>query len=62
MFRFTDVAAKLRSWWLVLSAEGVDVCDFDPGHDIAVSITGKPAEAGGDLARRPALVRRPAQR
>ena len=39
-FRFTDVSAKLRAWWLILSADGVDVCDFDPGHDIAVSITG----------------------
>ena len=42
-FRFVDVAAKLRSWWLVMTREEVDVCDFDPGHEVAVSVTGKPA-------------------
>jgi hypothetical protein len=39
-FRFVDVPAKIRNWWLVITAEDVDVCDFDPGYDVAVSVTG----------------------
>jgi len=39
-FRFLDVPAKERDWWLVLTAAAVDVCDFDPGYDVAVSVTG----------------------
>jgi DNA-binding HxlR family transcriptional regulator len=40
-FTFPDVPAKLRHWWLVLTAEEVDVCDFDPGYEVAVAITGR---------------------
>jgi DNA-binding HxlR family transcriptional regulator len=39
-FRFVDVPAKIRNWWLVITTEEVDVCDFDPGYDVAVSVTG----------------------
>lgn len=39
-FTFPDVASKLRHWWLLMSPDGVDVCDFDPGYEVAVSITG----------------------
>jgi DNA-binding HxlR family transcriptional regulator len=39
-FNFVDVPSKLRDWWLVLTPEAVDVCDFDPGYDVAVSVTG----------------------
>jgi len=39
-FRFVDVPAKIRDWWLVITEEEVDVCDFDPGYDVAVSVTG----------------------
>jgi hypothetical protein len=39
-FRFVDVPAKIRDWWLVITAVEVDVCDFDPGYDVAVSVTG----------------------
>jgi DNA-binding HxlR family transcriptional regulator len=39
-FRFVDVPAKRRSWWMVMTREEVDVCDFDPGHDVAVSVAG----------------------
>ena len=40
-FRFDDVGAKLRDWWLVMTeAEGVDVCDYDPGYGVNVSIAG----------------------
>jgi DNA-binding HxlR family transcriptional regulator len=39
-FRFLDVPARERDWWLVLTSAAVDVCDFDPGYDVAVSVTG----------------------
>ena len=39
-FRFNDVPAKIGNWWLVITAEEVDVCDFDPGYAVAVSVTG----------------------
>lgn len=39
-FQFPDVAPKLRRWWMVLTTEAVDVCDFDPGYDVAVTVTG----------------------
>ncbi len=36
-FDFTDVAARGRSWWVVIDGrEGVDLCDFDPGYDVRV--------------------------
>ena len=38
-FRFLDVPVKTRDWWLVITAEHVDVCDFDPGYEVAVSVT-----------------------
>lgn len=33
-FRFRDVARGQRDWWLVLSQDAVDLCDFDPGHPV----------------------------
>jgi DNA-binding HxlR family transcriptional regulator len=39
-FRFLDVPAKVRDWWLLITAEAVDVCDFDPGYEVGVSVTG----------------------
>jgi DNA-binding HxlR family transcriptional regulator len=27
-----------REWWLVMTRDGTDVCDFDPGYDVAVRI------------------------
>jgi hypothetical protein len=38
-FRFPDVAASARDWWLVITASDIDVCDVDPGHDVAVTVT-----------------------
>lgn len=37
-FRFTDVTPPARDWWLVITADGVDVCDFDPGYDVRVTL------------------------
>lgn len=38
-FDFPDVPAPVRSWWLVITAEDVDVCDTDPGHEATVTVT-----------------------
>jgi DNA-binding HxlR family transcriptional regulator len=37
-FRFADVPANARSWWLVIRPDQVDVCDADPGYEVAVTI------------------------
>src|SRR5579875_3903506 len=37
-FVFHDVPAQLRDWWLVVTAEDVDVCDIDPGHEVTVTV------------------------
>ena len=39
-FRFRDVTAGARVWWLVLTREAADVCDSDPGHEVDVTVTG----------------------
>lgn len=38
-FRFPDVPAGTRDWWLVITRAETDVCDEDPGYDVAVSVT-----------------------
>jgi DNA-binding HxlR family transcriptional regulator len=40
-FRFPDLPAKRRSWWVVLTPEAIDVCDFDPGYEVAGGVTGR---------------------
>jgi DNA-binding HxlR family transcriptional regulator len=37
-FRLRDVTPKASRWWLVVSDGEADVCDFDPGFDVAVTI------------------------
>jgi DNA-binding HxlR family transcriptional regulator len=37
-FVFTDVPGKARTWWLLIDPDGVDVCDFDPGHPVAATV------------------------
>lgn len=37
-FRFSDVPAHLRDWWLVITAAEADVCDVDPGHVVGVTV------------------------
>ena len=39
-FRFPDAAAGTRDWWLVINSQETDVCDADPGHPVAVTVTG----------------------
>lgn len=38
-FSFTDTPPSTRHWWILVKGGDVDVCDFDPGFQIAVSVT-----------------------
>jgi DNA-binding HxlR family transcriptional regulator len=38
-FSFTDVPRAERDWWLVITAQDADVCDYDPGFDVSVTVT-----------------------
>jgi DNA-binding HxlR family transcriptional regulator len=37
-FLLGDVPAGAQRWWLVLTAEDADACDFDPGFPVAVTV------------------------
>jgi DNA-binding HxlR family transcriptional regulator len=37
-FRLDGVAPKASRWWLVVSEGDADVCDFDPGHEVAATV------------------------
>ena len=39
-FRFPDLPSDLRDWWLVITRGEADVCDADPGYDVAVTVNG----------------------
>jgi len=38
-FRFPDVPASTRDWWLVITPDDADVCDANPGYQVAVTVT-----------------------
>jgi DNA-binding HxlR family transcriptional regulator len=38
-FRFPDVPAQTRDWWLVITSDAADVCDADPGYPVTVTVT-----------------------
>jgi DNA-binding HxlR family transcriptional regulator len=38
-FRFPEAPQGRRDWWLVVAQAETDVCDFDPGFEVAVTIT-----------------------
>ena len=37
-FVFPEAPPTDRRWWIMITGEGVDVCDQDPGHPVRVSI------------------------
>ena len=37
-FTFTDVPLASSRWWIVIYAGGIDVCDADPGFEVAVAV------------------------
>ena len=55
-FRFRDVPGAARSWWLVITADGVDLCDFDPDHPLGHRHRGATRGPRHGLAWRPELV------
>jgi hypothetical protein len=36
--RFDDVAAPVSRWWVCVTGDDVDICDADPGFDVAVTV------------------------
>jgi DNA-binding HxlR family transcriptional regulator len=38
-FAFADAPMGSRRWWLVITGDEVDVCDVDPGFEVAVAVT-----------------------
>ena len=38
-FRFPDARPDVRDWWLVITREETDICDIDPGFEVAVTVT-----------------------
>ena len=38
-FEFEDVASKVGRWWLCVSGDDVDICDYDPGFEVDATIT-----------------------
>jgi hypothetical protein len=39
-FVFPELPPPTRRWWLVITADGVDVCDHDPGFPERVGVEG----------------------
>ncbi|MDT5325967.1 MAG: hypothetical protein QOF25_3119, partial [Mycobacterium sp.] len=37
-FRLDGVAPKASRWWIVVAEGDADVCDFDPGYEVACTI------------------------
>ncbi|TFV92081.1 transcriptional regulator [Blastococcus sp. CT_GayMR20] len=37
-FVFPEMPSTCRRWWIVITADGVDACDFDPGHPVRVTV------------------------
>jgi DNA-binding HxlR family transcriptional regulator len=38
-FLYSDLSVTQKSWWLVVDSGGVDVCNFDPGHELDLVVT-----------------------
>ncbi len=38
-FRFPELRGKSAQWWMTLTAHDADVCDYDPGHAVDVTVT-----------------------
>jgi len=37
-FTFRDVVGPARAWWITIMGDEVDVCDFDPGYPVTVTV------------------------
>jgi DNA-binding HxlR family transcriptional regulator len=38
-FRLSGAPPKASSWWLMVADGGAEVCDFDPGYDVAATVS-----------------------
>jgi hypothetical protein len=38
-FRLSGVIAKASSWWLVVADGDADMCEHDPGYDVAATVS-----------------------
>lgn len=38
-FELTGVTPKASRWWLVVAEGRADICDFDPGYDVAATVS-----------------------
>lgn len=38
--RLNDVEGKPAYWWIVASGDSLEICDFDPGFDVAATLSG----------------------
>ena len=38
-FRLSGVTTKASSWWLMVADGKADICDFDPGYDVAAVVS-----------------------
>lgn len=38
-FLYPELPAGARNWWLVIEPAGIDLCSFDPGHEIDLLVT-----------------------
>jgi DNA-binding HxlR family transcriptional regulator len=38
-FLYSELPASQRNWWLVIESGEVDLCNFDPGHELDLLIT-----------------------
>lgn len=38
-FRLSGVTGKVSSWWLVVADGKADICDLDPGYDVAATVS-----------------------
>ena len=47
-FRFPETPPKARHWWMVITTDDADVCDVDPGHPVAVTVSGGLHQHGRD--------------
>jgi DNA-binding HxlR family transcriptional regulator len=38
-FRFPELSGKGALWWMTLTPTDADVCDYDPGHAVGLTVT-----------------------
>ncbi len=38
-FRFDDIGGRAAHWWMVVADGAVDICDFDPGHEVSATVS-----------------------